>query len=332
VLLPERLRSLPLPLLQVHNLTVSYLTSTRPVCVVRDISFQLSPGETLALVGETGCGKTSVALSLIGLLNHNGRIESGEILFEDLNLLSLSSSEWRRIRGHRIGMIFQDMRNALNPVLTVGEHLIESLLAHQDMPRARARARCLELMAEVGFPDPKLSMRRFPFELSGGMCQRLGIALGICNRPSLLIADEPTSSLDSTVTAHILELLQTMIHRYGSSLILISHDLPLVFGFADRVAVMYHGRLVERGSATEIFGQAAHPYTRALIKCLPTFDHSKDRQPLAPIPGAPPLPEDEVPGCAFAPRCPEVEPECVRTLPACFRLSETHEAACLKVK
>ena len=320
------------PLLDVRHLVVSYPTPQGPVYAVRDVSFQIAPGEILALVGETGCGKSTLALSLLGLMDRGRQIESGEIFFEGCDIPALGAQQWRRIRGGKIGMVFQDPRSALNQVLSVGEHLIESLRAHQDLARRQAWRRSVELLAEVGFPDPELNMRRYPFQLSGGMCQRLGIALGICNRPALLIADEPTSGLDPSIQQQILELLKHMTESYRLALLLISHDLPMLAGLADRVAVMYHGRLIEAGTAAEVFNQPAHPYTRALLECLPTLRHRADRGPLPQISGTPPVPSQELPGCAFAPRCPLVEERCTRSLPPALPLSETHWAACIKAE
>jgi oligopeptide/dipeptide ABC transporter ATP-binding protein len=320
------------PLLDVRRLEVSYQTAQEPVYAVREISFQITAGEILALVGETGCGKSTLALSLLGLMDRGRRIESGDILFEGLNLRSLGARQWKSIRGRKIGIAFQDPRGALNPVLTVGEHLVESLRAHQDLAKRQAWRKSLELLAEVGFPDPELNMGRYPFQLSGGMCRRLGIALGICNQPALLIADEPTSGLDPSIQAQILALLREMTHRYHLALLLISHDLPMVAGLADRVAVMYHGRLIETGTAADTFDNPAHPYTRALLECLPTLQHRADRGPLPQIFGTPPVSAQEFPGCAFEPRCPLAEERCTRSFPPPRALSETHWAACIKAE
>jgi peptide/nickel transport system ATP-binding protein len=320
------------PLLDVRQLGVSYQTARGPVRAVREISFQIASGEIIALVGETGCGKSTLALSLLGLMDCGRRIESGEIFFEGRNLLTLEARQWNSIRGRKIGMVFQDLRSPLNPVLTVGEHLVESLRAHQDLARRQAWRESVELLAEVGFPDPELNMGRYPFQLSGGMCRRLGIALGICNRPALLIADEPTSALDPSIQAQILALLREMNHRYQLALLLISHDLPMVAGLADRVAVMYHGRLIESGTVADIFDKPAHPYTRALLECLPTLQHRADRGPLPQISGTPPVSAQELPGCAFAPRCPLAEELCTRSLPPPLSLSESHWAACIKAE
>ena len=318
------------PLLDVRHLTVSYLSPSGPIHAVRDLSLEVAPAEIVALAGETGCGKSTLALSLLGLLDRRAKLESGSILFEGRELASLTEKQWRTIRGRRIGMIFQDARGALNPVLTIGDHLLETLRAHQEIPRRQARSAAVRLLAEVGIPDPEKSVRRFPHELSGGMCQRVGIALAICNHPLLLIADEPTSALDPTLQGQILNLLQDMRRRQNVALLLISHDLALVSDVADRVVVMYLGRLMECGPASLVLSRPAHPYTRGLLRSQPSLNHHRERQPLQPIPGIPPSPGQTLPGCPFAPRCPLAEPVCGETLPALVELSPGHHAACVK--
>jgi len=316
-------------LLDVRHLGASYPAATGPLRAIRDISFQIAAGEILALVGETGCGKSTVALTLLGLLDR-GQTESGEILFEDRDLRKLGKREWRSIRGCAIGMVFQDARSALNPVLTIGDHLIESIRAHQRLSGKQARALAIDLLHDVGIPEPQFQMRRYPFELSGGMCQRVGIALGICNSPRLLIADEPTSALDPTIQVQIMQLLGEMKHRLGLSLLLISHDLALVSESADRIAVMYHGRLVEAGPGLRVLAHPAHPYTLALTESVPNLRHRCDSRPLAAIPGAAPAPGEEFSGCSFAPRCGLCEPRCTDAMPAPVAVSDGHWAACFR--
>ena len=228
-------------------------------------------------------------------------------------------------------MVFQDARGALNPVLTVGSQLMEALRAHQSLSTRGARERAAALLTEAGIPDPRFYLRRYPFELSGGMCQRVAIAIAVCNRPSLLIADEPTSALDPSIQAQILELLGGMKHRYGLALLLISHDLALVSELSERVAVMYHGRLVESGRAQDVFRTPAHPYTKALIECQADLHHRWDRRPLAAIAGSPPAGGQELPGCSFAPRCPRADAACSRSVPSPVVLSGEHWAACIKL-
>jgi oligopeptide/dipeptide ABC transporter ATP-binding protein len=295
---------------------------------VRDISLQISEGETLALAGETGSGKSTLAYGVLGLLDNQGSIESGEILFEGRSLRSLNGRDWRSIRSRKIGIVFQDARSALNPVITVASHLIETLRAHREISRKEARIRALELLSEVGIPKGHENL--YPFELSGGECQRIGIGLGICNNPKLLIADEPTSAVDPTLQAQILDLLQIMKQRYGLALLLISHDLPLISQVSDRISVMYHGRIVESGLAEEVLASPSHPYTRGLIQCQPDMSHHYETHPLATIPGAAPISGDDLPGCAFAPRCSDLAPQCKNAVPAGREISKTHWAACIR--
>ncbi|HYK88056.1 MAG TPA: ABC transporter ATP-binding protein [Acidobacteriota bacterium] len=317
-----------LPILDVRHLSVSYPTPSGQLRAVSDLSLQISPGETVALVGETGCGKSTLALTLLGLLG-SGQIESGEILFNDLDLRKLKKRDWRKIRGGQIGLIFQDARSALNPTLTVGAHLVEAMRAHQSLSRKQARARSLEILSEAGIPEPHFQMRRYPFELSGGMCQRVCIALGICNNPRLLVADEPTSALDPTIQAQIIDLLERMKHRHSLSLLLISHDLALVSESAQRIAVMYHSRLVEFGPRGSVLTNPLHPYTRALKEAVPDLDHHRDSRPLAAVPGATPAPGEDFPGCPFVPRCRFSEPRCSQAFPEPSRVTDGHWAACI---
>ncbi len=319
-----------LPVLDVRHLSVSYPTPSGPLRAVRDVSFQIPPGGTLALVGETGCGKSTVALTVLGLLGA-GQMESGEIVLSGTDLGKIGKREWRRLRGGDIGIVFQDARGALNPVLNVGSHLVESIRAHQRLSGKQAYELSTDLLREVGVPEPRLLMKRFPFELSGGMCQRVGIALGICNNPRLLIADEPTSALDPTIQTQVMKLLDQMRSRHSLSLLLISHDLALVSECADRVAVMYHSRLVECGAGGEVLARAAHPYTRALREAVPDLHHHRDSRPLAAVPGPAPVPGEDLPGCPFAPRCGYRESRCTEGLPAPVAVSDDHWAACVRV-
>jgi oligopeptide/dipeptide ABC transporter ATP-binding protein len=316
-------------LLEVRNLSVNYPTVDGPVRAVRNVSFRLAPGQTLALVGETGCGKTTLALALSGLIPM-GQIESGEVVFEDRDLHRLPENRWREIWGRKIGLVFQDSRSALNPVLTVGAHLADALQAHERLSRRTARTRAAELLLEVGIVDPILTLDRFPFELSGGMCQRIGIALGICGRPVLLIADEPTSALDATIQVQVLDLLAEMKRRHQLALLLISHDLALVSNYADQAAIMYGGRLVEYGASREVILHPAHPYTRALVDCLPDLDTSAEERTLAVIPGSSLPAGQDPPGCGFAPRCSKREKRCTDSLPGAWEDAQGHWAACIK--
>jgi oligopeptide/dipeptide ABC transporter ATP-binding protein len=282
-------------------------------------------------VGESGSGKTTIALSLLGLLGTAGYVESGAILYDGKEVTRLREREWRRLRGARIGILFQDARGALNPVLSVGTHLIEAIRAHQPVSRRRAREQAVRALEEAGVPEPRFYMRRFPFELSTGLCQRVSIALGICNQPQLLVADEPTSALDPSIQAQIMALLRELKERQGLTLLLISHDLPMVAGLADQISVIYCGRIVESGSAQEIIRNPAHPYAQGLMACHPDWSHHHEDRPLPVIAGTPPIPEKEFPGCAFAPRCAIAESKCTQSPPVPVNLSDGHWAACFKV-
>ncbi len=318
------------PLLDVQHLSLTFRSSGGPVRVVRDLGFRMKRGEILALVGETGCGKSTLALALLGLAGCGGEAGSCRILFEGRNLASLNPEEWREIRGRKIGMIFQDARSALNPVLKIGDHLVETLRAHERISNGDARRRAGRLLADVGVPDPGYCMRQYAFELSGGMCQRVAIALAICHKPLLLVADEPTSALDPTLQAQVLGLLCGRSRRDGLALLLISHDLALVASYADTLAVMYHGSLVESGTAREVFACPAHPYTRGLLESQPTLQHERGMRPLSPIPGAPPAAGHESQGCAFAPRCALAESRCAESRPVAAILSDGHWAKCYR--
>ncbi len=321
-----------LPLLEVQNLTIAYDTPTGPLRAVRNVSLDLDRGETLALVGETGSGKTTLALSLISMLGHSARLESGRVLFEGRDLTSLRKNDWRTVRGPMIGMIFQDPGSSLNPVLTIGSQLLETMRAHRKSSRKQFRQEALRLLGEVGIPDPAHFMRRYPLELSGGMCQRAAIALALCNSPSLLIADEPTSALDPTIQGQVLDLLAAMQRSHRLTLLLVSHDLALVARRAARVAVMYGGRLVEWGDASKVFAHPAHPYTEALLKCLPKLEQTAYGQPVHPIDGSPPSPFTETVGCVFAPRCGKAGTDCRTILPDSHPVSDQHWVACIKAE
>jgi len=316
------------PLLEVRNLSVSYRAGSGRLRAVCDVSFRLGSGETLALVGESGCGKSSLALAIMGLTDPVNDHVPGEILFEGEPLPAPRTSQWRELAGRRLAMVFQDAQASLNPVLTVESHLVEALKAHQRLTRRAALTRARELLERVGIPDPQLYGRRYPFELSGGMCQRVAIALGICHGPSLLLADEPTSALDPTIQLQIIGLLQHLQRSGDLSLLLISHDLALVREIADRVAVMYHGLWVEEGVVDEIFREPAHPYTRALLESSPRLEHHRELNPLVPVRGFPPRPGEVMDGCPFEPRCPLAKLECQARIPQAVERTTTHWVRC----
>ena len=315
-------------LLEVADLTVSIPTEGGLIEAVRGVSFSLGAGETLGVVGESGSGKTMTLLAVIGLLPRAAQV-SGSILLEGRDLLTATSRQWNGIRGARVAMVFQDPMTALNPMHSVGWQVAECLRLHGKLSRASARRRAVELLEMVGLPQPDQLARRFPHELSGGMRQRVVIAMAIANEPDVLIADEPTTGLDVTVQAQILETLRSIRSETKSAMILITHDLGVVAGVADRVLVMYAGKAVELGDVEEIFRSPQMPYTVGLLASLPSMDAR--RGTLTSIPGTPPSGTNYGPGCAFAPRCPIAEPQCRESPPTLVALSPSHTAACRRV-
>ena len=291
------------PLLAVENLSVEFHPRERTVRAVSGISFAMAAGETLAIVGESGCGKTVSALAILGLLPKNAaRITSGSIRFDGRELIGLSESEMERVRGHRISMVFQDPLTSLNPILTVGRQITETLEAHLAMGRKAARVRAAELLRIVGIPEAARRLDEYPHQFSGGMRQRVMIAMALSCDPAILIADEPTTALDVTIQAQVLEVLQRLRREFAMSVLLITHDLGVVAGIADRVAVMYAGRIVEIGPTEAVLADAMHPYTVGLLRSVPRIDRDRTAA-LVPIEGAPPDLRTRIEGCPFAPRC-----------------------------
>jgi oligopeptide transport system ATP-binding protein len=315
------------PLLAVEGLETSFVASEGVVHAVRGVSFALEPGETLALVGESGSGKSVTALSLIRLLPPNGRIVGGSVLLEGDEVLTASSRELRRIRGRRIAMVFQDSMTSLNPLLTVGRQLTESLEAHLGLDRGEARRKAVSLLQEVGVPEPGERLRQYPHQLSGGLRQRVAVAVALAPNPAVLIADEPTTALDVTIQAQLLDLLKRERDERGMALLLITHDLGVVAGMADRVAVMYAGRIVEHGPTDEVFERPRHPYTRGLLESVPRIDADVGER-LRSIPGTPPPVWALPAGCPFRPRCDLAMPRCAEADPPLDRVDTEHEAAC----
>lgn len=299
-------------LLEVTNLQTHFPTRAGLVRAVDGVSFYLDRGELLGLVGESGCGKSITALSLMRLIAPPGKIVGGEIIFDGKNLLTLSDSEMRQMRGDDIGMIFQDPMTSLNPVFTVGEQIAEALRLHRKLSRKEARLAAIEAMREVSIPDPSRRANDYPHQLSGGMRQRVMIAMALACNPKLLIADEPTTALDVTIQAQILELLDDLRRQRELSVLLITHDLGVVAEVADRVAVMYTGRIVEQSPVDELFARPKHPYTEGLLRSVPklTTEHVVKKERLETIEGTVPKPTDLPPGCHFAPRCPYRMPRC----------------------
>jgi len=299
-------------LLEVKNLSTHFPTRAGLVRAVDGISFYLDRGELLGLVGESGCGKSMTALSVMRLVSPPGKIVSGEILFDGKDLLRLSDSEMRQMRGDDIAMIFQDPMTSLNPVYTVGEQIAEALRLHRKMSRKQARQATIEAMREVAIPDPARRVDDYPHQLSGGMRQRVMIAMALACNPKLLIADEPTTALDVTIQAQILELLDELRKQRDLAVLLITHDLGVVAEVADRVAVMYTGRIVEESPVEELFERPKHPYTEGLLCSVPklTSEHVIKNERLQTIEGTVPRPTDLPPGCHFAPRCSYRMPRC----------------------
>ena len=298
--------------LQVERLTTVFDLGGREAPAVRAVSFEIRAGEALALVGESGSGKSVTALSLLGLVRPPGRITDGSILWKGLDLARLEETRLHRIRGREIALVLQDPGAALNPAFTVGDQIIETLLAHDVVPRPGARARMLELLDVVRIPDPDQRAGDYPHQLSGGLRQRVMIALALAGEPALLIADEPTTGLDATTQSRVVGLLRDLVERRDLSLLLISHDLAVVGACADRVAVMYAGQIIEEGPARAVLQTPGHPYTRGLLASVPG---AAPGVPLRAIEGAPPRLGELPPGCAFAPRCPERFDRCATVIP-----------------
>jgi oligopeptide/dipeptide ABC transporter ATP-binding protein len=309
------------PLLAVENLRTVF----GAVVAVNDVSFEVRKGETLGLVGESGSGKSVTAFSIIRLVQEPGRVAGGRVLFQGRDLLSLPDAELRHVRGAGIGFVFQEPMAALNPVMRVGAHIAEALTVHGLASRSEARARAIELLRAVKITDPEQRVDDYPHQLSGGMRQRVMMAIALACKPPLVIADEPTTALDVTVQAQILELLRDMKREFDLSLLLITHDLGVIAETADRVAVMYAGRIVEQGPVREIFRNPKHPYTQGLLASIPGGAAGSR---LKAIDGAVPNLAELPPGCAFAPRCSERMDVCAEAQPAEFMLDAAHSARC----
>jgi oligopeptide/dipeptide ABC transporter ATP-binding protein len=314
----------PAPLLDVQHLTTVFDVMGRSLRAVDDVSFAVRKGETLGLVGESGSGKSVTAYSIMRLVQPPGRIAGGRVVFEGVDLLQLPEREMRRRRGARIALIFQEPASALNPVFTVGDQVAEAMLVH-GVSRQDARSRVTDLLDAVKIPDAGRRARDYPHQLSGGLQQRVLIAMALACRPSLVIADEPTTALDATVQAQILELLREMRAAYHLSLLLVTHDLGVLAGMADRVAVMYAGRLVEQGPVRDVFRAPAHPYTRGLLASLPEAGRGRRLQAIeGNVPALDALPR----GCAFAPRCPDRMPACDLEPPPPVTIGPDWETRC----
>ena len=318
------------PLLRVEDLRVEFPTEDGVVHAVDGISYEVAHGSTLGIVGESGSGKTVSSLTTLGLTRTQGARVSGRILFEGKDLIALSESELRAIRGNDIAMIFQDPLSALHPFFKVGAQLVEAVRVHQDVSKQAARARAIELLGLVGIPDPSRRVDDYPHEFSGGMRQRAMIAMSLANEPKLLFADEPTTALDVTVQAQILALLERLQHELGMAIVIITHDLGVVAQTADEIAVMYAGRIVERASTELLFERPQHPYTWGLLKSIPSLSGTRKEQ-LVPISGSPPSLINRPSGCHFHPRCPYSQPDHMRVDPQLRPVAggPAHQVACL---
>ena len=312
-------------MLEVVQVTTVFDLASGPAKAVDDVSFEIRSGETLGLVGESGSGKSVTALSILRLVQPPGRIAGGQIRFKGRDLLTLSESEMRRVRGAEISLIFQEPMTALNPVFTIGDQIGEALLVHGLTTRREARTRAIELLEAVRIPNAETRVRDYPHQLSGGMRQRVLIAIAIACKPSLVVADEPTTALDVTIQAEILDLLREMKHTLNLSLLLITHDLGVVAETADRVAIMYAGRIVEHGPVRSIFRSPQHPYTRGLLASLPGAERGRR---LRAIEGAVPVLGAFPAGCAFHPRCPDRFEPCAGTPPPEYSVGDAHGARC----
>jgi oligopeptide transport system ATP-binding protein len=318
------------PLLSISDLTVSFRTERGTVRAVDGVSLEVQRGETLAVVGESGSGKSVTALSVLKLLGDAGSIDSGQILFDGVDLVHMEERAIRSIRGDRIAMIFQEPMSSLNPVLTIGKQVAEPIWLHRGKSWPEALEMAGELLARVSIPDAAQRLNDYPHQFSGGMRQRVMIAMALACEPSLIIADEPTTALDVTVQAQILSLLKHLTQETNSSLILITHDLGVVARYADRVAVMYGGRIVETATARELYKNPSHPYTHGLMASVPALD-GKAGERLYTIDGQPPDLANLPPGCSFAPRCPHARAECEAAKPALEEIGNGHLRACFGV-
>ncbi len=317
-------------LLEVKNLQTRFYTQGREVRAVDGVSFHVDAGETLAIVGESGCGKSVTALSVMGLIPWPpGKIIGGEVLFQGRDLLKLSPGEMRQVRGAEIAMVFQEPMTSLNPVLSIERQLTETLEAHGTPTGAETRERAVEVMNWVGIPDPKRRMSQFPHHFSGGMRQRVMIAMALICNPKLILADEPTTALDVTIQAQILALMKDLSRRFGVAMVLITHNLGVVARYADRVQVMYAGSIIEKAPARELYANPRHPYTLGLLNSVPRLDEMQKKR-LLPIDGQPPDLSALGAGCRFVERCRFAEPRCAQAIPPLVELAPGHWSACIK--
>jgi peptide/nickel transport system ATP-binding protein len=316
------------PVVKVDHLAIVYETRGGDVPAVRDVSFEIYRGETLGLVGESGCGKSTVAYGLVNYLGRNGRIAKGEIIFQGDSLVDRSAEELRKLRGDQISMVYQDPMTSLNPVLRIGDQMLEVLTVHRGASTEEARARCIEMLHRVYMPDPAKVLERYPHQISGGQQQRIVIAMALLNNPALLIMDEPTTALDVTVEAAVLDLIADLRRDFDTAILFISHNLGVIARVSDRVGVMYAGELVELAATKEIFANPRHPYTQGLLRCVPRLGFDKAGSVLHPIRGRVPAPDRLPPGCVFEPRCDYARDACREERPALRQIGGQHHSRC----
>jgi len=313
----------------VRDLAIAYETRQGDVPAVRGVSFDIRRGETLGIVGESGCGKSTIAFGVVNFLGQNGKIVSGNIMFQGQDLVGRPEGDLRKIRGDRIAMVYQDPMQALNPSMRLGDQMSEVLIVHRGMSKKAAEAKCIQMLERVYMPDPANVMRRYPHQISGGQQQRVVIAMALLNDPALLIMDEPTTALDVTVEAAVLDLIADLQRDFETAIMYISHNLGVIARVADRVAVMYAGAMVERASVSDIFLRPYHPYTQGLMRCVPRLGQNKTDSYLYPIPGKVPSPKTLPTGCIFEPRCAFARPDCAVTRPPLREVKPGHWARCL---
>ena len=313
-------------ILEVKDLHTTFKTDKGEVHAVNGINFNLEPGKTLGIVGESGSGKSVSAYSIMQILADNGRISSGEVLYKGENIVVWDKKKMAEFRGKCCSIIFQDPMTSLNPVFSVGYQLEEAILLHTDRTKKEAKARAIEMLTLVGVNEPEKRVKQYPHELSGGMRQRVMIAMALACEPDILIADEPTTALDVTIQAQILELMQDLQEKMGMAIIMVTHDLGVIASMCDEIIVMYGGRVCERGTADDIFYRPAHEYTKGLLRSIPTSDNNGER--LVPIGGTPINLLNMPQGCAFCPRCDEAMKICLTQVPEEIRVSDTHLASC----
>lgn len=315
-------------LLDVKNLKTSFFTHVGEVKAIRGVDFHLSKGEAIGIVGESGSGKSVTSLSVMRLLLNPGKIIDGEVLFNGEDLANKTDKEMQHIRGNEISMIFQDPMTSLNPVYTIGDQIMEAIIKHQKVSKEEARKKAIDMLEIVGIPSPEKRIKQYPHEFSGGMRQRAMIAMALSCEPQLLIADEPTTALDVTIQAQILELMKDLKDRLNTSIILITHDLGVVVDVCSRILVMYGGLIMEEGTSEEIFYNPKHPYTLGLLRSIPKISEKSDKQRLIPIDGTPPDLLKPPQGCPFAPRCDFAMKICIEQIPGYTQMNSTHRSMC----